>query len=80
MRAAQRETVLDAAEALFLAQGFRATPIEAIAETASMSKVTVYGYFRDKDAVFVAVGTACGADGSGWCRRSWPTLRKPKTP
>lgn len=29
--------------------------MEAIAEAAGMSKVTVYGYFRDKEAVFTAV-------------------------
>jgi AcrR family transcriptional regulator len=54
VRAARREKILVAAEALFVSQGFRGTTIEAIAEAASMSKVTVYGYFRDKDAVFVA--------------------------
>lgn len=47
--------MLDAAEALFVHQGFRATSIEAIAEAAGMSKVTLYGYFRDKEAVFTAV-------------------------
>lgn len=46
---------MDAAEALFVSQGFRATSIEAIAEAAGMSKVTLYGYFRDKEAVFTAV-------------------------
>ncbi len=51
----RRERLLDAAEALFVAQGFRATSIEGIAEVAGMSKVTLYGYFRDKEAVFVAV-------------------------
>jgi AcrR family transcriptional regulator len=55
VRAARRERLLDAAEALFVAQGFRATSIEAIAEAAGMSKVTLYGYFRDKEAVFAAV-------------------------
>lgn len=55
VRAARRERLLDAAETLFVAQGFRATSIEAIAEAAGMSKVTLYSYFRDKEAVFVAV-------------------------
>ncbi len=55
VRAARRERLLDAAEALFVTQGFRATSIEGIAEAAGMSKVTVYGYFNDKEAVFVAV-------------------------
>lgn len=61
VRAARRERLLDAAEALFVAQGFRATAIEVIAEAAGMSKVTVYGYFRDKDAVFVAVAERLAA-------------------
>lgn len=55
VRAARRERLLDAAEALFVRQGFRATSIEGIAEAAGISKVTLYGYFRDKEAVFVAV-------------------------
>jgi AcrR family transcriptional regulator len=55
VRAARQARLLDAAEALFVTQGFRATSIEGIAEAAGMSKVTVYGYFRDKEAVFVAV-------------------------
>ena len=55
VRAARRERLLDAAEALFVQQGFRATSIEGIAEAAGMSKVTLYGYFRDKEAVFAAV-------------------------
>lgn len=55
VRAARRERLLDAAEALFVAQGFRTTSIEGIAEAAGMSKVTFYGYFRDKEAVFAAV-------------------------
>lgn len=54
-RAARRERLLDAAEMLFVNQGFRATSIEGIAEAAGMSKVTLYGYFRDKEAVFIAV-------------------------
>jgi AcrR family transcriptional regulator len=61
VRAARREKVLAAAEALFASQGFRGTTIEAIAEAAGMSKVTVYGYFRDKDAVFVAVAERLAA-------------------
>ena len=55
VRAARRERLLGAAEALFVAQGFRATSIEGIADAAGMSKVTLYGYFRDKETVFVAV-------------------------
>ena len=36
--------------------------MESIAEAVSMSKVTVYGYFSDKDAVFLAVAKALAAE------------------
>lgn len=55
VRAARRAKVVQAAEAVFIAHGFRGTTMEAIAEASGMSKVTIYGYFRDKDAVFKAV-------------------------
>ncbi len=55
VRAARRLKVVQAAEAVFASHGFRGTSMEAIAEAAGMSKVTVYGYFRDKEAVFTAV-------------------------
>jgi AcrR family transcriptional regulator len=53
----QRQSkILDAALLLFTRQGYRATTIEGIAEAAAMSKVTIYGYFADKDEIFRAVG------------------------
>lgn len=55
VRAARRLKIVQAAEAVFANHGFRGTSMEAIAEAAGMSKVTVYGYFRDKEAVFTAV-------------------------
>lgn len=55
VRAARRLKVVQAAEAVFASHGFRGTSMEAIAEAAGMSKVTIYGYFRDKEAVFTAV-------------------------
>jgi len=55
VRAKRREKILDAAEKLFVADGVRATTMEGLAATAGMSKVTVYGYFTDKDEVFAAV-------------------------
>jgi len=45
----QRETqVLDAAEALFAEQGYEATLIEEIAESASVAPATIYNYFATK--------------------------------
>lgn len=55
LRAQRRQKILDTAEALFVADGVRATTIEGLAAAVGMSKVTVYSYFDDKDAVFAAV-------------------------
>ena len=55
VKQARREKILDAAEDLFLYQGLRATTIEGVAAGVGMSKVTVYSYFTDKDALFTAV-------------------------
>lgn len=55
LRLARREKILDAAELLFSDQGFRATTMERVAAVARMSKVTLYGYFEDKDLLFEAV-------------------------
>jgi AcrR family transcriptional regulator len=51
----RRERILDAAELAFRSEGFRGATMERIAEAAGMSKVTVYGYFPDKEAAFRAV-------------------------
>jgi AcrR family transcriptional regulator len=55
VKLARREKILDAAESVFVSHGFRGATVELIAEAAAMSKVTVYGYFADKDAIFAAV-------------------------
>jgi TetR/AcrR family transcriptional regulator, mexJK operon transcriptional repressor len=47
--------ILDAASALFLKRGIAATTMESVAERASVSKMTVYGHFRDKPALLTAV-------------------------
>jgi len=49
------ELILDVATALFLAHGFGATSIEAVAEGARISKRTFYHRFADKPALFAAV-------------------------
>lgn len=55
-RAAQiRDQILDAATALFFAQGYGVSSIEAIARRARISKRTFYSRFRDKAEVFGAV-------------------------
>lgn len=55
LKTARRDKIVEAAHQEFVQTGFRATTMEAIAVAAGMSKVTLYGYFADKDAVFAAV-------------------------
>jgi len=50
-----RDRILDVATARFLANGYGATSIEAIAKATRMSKRTFYHRFRDKAALFEAV-------------------------
>jgi TetR/AcrR family transcriptional regulator, mexJK operon transcriptional repressor len=50
-----RARILDVATALFFAEGYGATSIEAIAKAAGISKRTFYHRFRDKAELFGAV-------------------------
>lgn len=47
-----RAAVLEAATALFLQGGYSATTMDEIAQTAGVSKRTVYNNFTDKEALF----------------------------
>jgi AcrR family transcriptional regulator len=49
------EAILATASEMFLAQGYGATSIEAIAQRLGMSKRTFYSRFKDKAALFEAV-------------------------
>ena len=49
------ETILEAAQRLFLKHGLRGTSMEAIAREAGIAKPTLYAYFADKNAVFLAL-------------------------
>jgi TetR/AcrR family transcriptional regulator, mexJK operon transcriptional repressor len=49
------ERILDAATELFLADGYGATSIEAVAQRAQLAKRTFYHRFPDKAALFAAV-------------------------
>lgn len=53
--AAKSETILEAAQRLFLKHGLRGTSMEAIAREAGIAKPTLYAYFPDKQAVFDAL-------------------------
>jgi TetR/AcrR family transcriptional regulator, mexJK operon transcriptional repressor len=49
------ERLLDVATTLFMERGFDGTSIDAVAETAGVSKPTVYARYRDKRDLFAAV-------------------------
>ena len=52
---AKLEAILDAAYTLFLERGVAGTTMDAVADRASVSKMTVYANFRDKPALLSAV-------------------------
>ncbi|MDH5410869.1 MAG: TetR/AcrR family transcriptional regulator [Alphaproteobacteria bacterium] len=54
-KAGRRKRILDAARAHFLDRGFEATTIEAIAESAEISAVTVFNYYGTKGGVLLAL-------------------------
>jgi AcrR family transcriptional regulator len=49
------DAILEAARALFVEEGFRATSMGAIADRASVVRATVYNNFRDKDAILATI-------------------------
>lgn len=51
----RREAILDAAERVFGEKGAHAATMEDVAETATVSKGTLYLYFKSKDDLFVAL-------------------------
>jgi TetR/AcrR family transcriptional repressor of mexJK operon len=56
----KRQLVLDAAAALFMAQGYGAVSMDAIARAAGVSKATLYAHFSSKDQLFATIiGEAC---------------------
>ncbi len=62
----KRRQVVEAAARLFMAQGYGATSMDAVAREAGVSKATVYAYFPGKDALFAAiVGEACEREAQG---------------
>jgi AcrR family transcriptional regulator len=51
-----RINIINAAEKLFLSQGFENTTMEQIANKAQYSKGTIYNYYNSKDELYVAIG------------------------
>ena len=54
-RAAQRGRIFDAARRLFLAQGYAATTMSAIAAEVGGSKTILWNHFHSKEALFAAL-------------------------
>lgn len=57
----KRAAILDAAMALFPSRGYDGVSMDAIAQSAGVSKLTVYSHFADKDALFGSAVTECCA-------------------
>lgn len=51
----KRQTILDAAKRAFIAHGYSGASMEAIADTAPVSKPTLYNHFKGKQELFAAV-------------------------
>jgi TetR/AcrR family transcriptional repressor of mexJK operon len=55
------QDVLEAAHELFMAKGYEAASMDAVAKAAGVSKATVYAHFNSKDELFAAIVTRiCG--------------------
>ncbi len=57
----KRVAVLEAAMALFPSRGYDGVSMDLIAQTAGVSKLTVYNHFADKESLFAAAVTECCA-------------------
>jgi len=55
---AKRAAILEAAERMFLQQGYEGVSMDQIAAEAGVSKLTVYSHFGDKDALFTEAAAA----------------------
>jgi len=51
----RRDEILLAAKELFLREGYQATTIRRIADVVGVSAPALYLYFRDKDAILIAL-------------------------
>lgn len=63
----KRQAILDAAKCLFLQLGFEGSSMDAIAQEAGVSKLTVYNHFNDKESLFIAAV-------ENYCENQLPTL------
>jgi TetR/AcrR family transcriptional regulator len=51
----RRNTILDAAEAVFFSSGISLATMDEVAEKAELSKGTLYIYFKSKDELYLAI-------------------------
>src|SRR5215470_16336540 len=49
------QEILRAARKVFIAKGFEATSMDAVAKSAGVSKATVYAHFKSKSELFAAI-------------------------
>ena len=49
------QQVVSGARSIFLSEGFEAANMDVIAQTAKVSKATLYSYFPDKQSLFIEV-------------------------
>jgi TetR/AcrR family transcriptional repressor of mexJK operon len=54
----KRQAILDAAEAVFLRDGFVGANIDEVAQLSGVSKQTIYNHFGSKEELFVALVTS----------------------
>jgi TetR/AcrR family transcriptional regulator, mexJK operon transcriptional repressor len=56
----KRQLVIEAAASLFMAHGYGAVSMDAVARAAGVSKATLYAHFSSKDQLFATIiGQAC---------------------
>lgn len=55
----KRAAILEAAMQLFPSRGYDGVSMDAIAQAAGVSKLTVYSHFEDKEALFSSAVTEC---------------------
>jgi AcrR family transcriptional regulator len=53
----RKQNILEAAEKLFLANGYENTTMDQIATESEFSKGSLYNYFKSKDDLYLAIGT-----------------------
>jgi TetR/AcrR family transcriptional regulator len=52
----RQQIILEAAEKLFLSEGYEGTTMDQIAEQSEFSKGTLYNYFKSKEELYLAIG------------------------